>query len=225
MKNRHPVPRWLIVLAIVFVVAMAYVVHVALSDDPPQQRRRIATVELLKSPPPPELPPELEPIEEELEEEVPLEEETPEENEPLAETDDVPAGESLGLDADGTGAGDSFGLVGKKGGKSLIGGGNGLDRLAMLTRHAGYIQRVEAELYEQVMKRLDEEGWFPRGKLKVIIKLRVDPEGRITDYSIIGSSGSHKMDEAVRSTLQHCTLSTPPNNKFTTMSLKISARS
>ncbi|HAZ42809.1 MAG TPA: TonB-dependent receptor, partial [Methylococcaceae bacterium] len=39
------------------------------------------------------------------------------------QAEEPPPGENLGVDADGAAGGDSFGLVGKKGGSGFLGGG------------------------------------------------------------------------------------------------------
>ncbi len=78
-----------------------------------------------------------------------------------------------------------------------------MGRLSLLTKFAGYTHIVETEIYKKVMKRLDEEGGIPRGKLQVVVRLNVNSNGAIVDYRIIGSSGNNKMDEAVKQALNN----------------------
>ena len=63
--------------------------------------------------------------------------------------------------------GDSFGLGAKKGGKSILeGDGGGLGKRSLLSKFGGDTQIVETEIRKRVMKQLDEEGGFPKGKLQ-----------------------------------------------------------
>ena len=88
----------------------------------PEQKKVVQQITVIKPPPPPPEPPPPEEIEEEIEEK--LEEEVPEDPEPLPDPGaDEPAGEELGLDADASAGGDSFGLKARKGGRGLLAGG------------------------------------------------------------------------------------------------------
>jgi TonB family protein len=136
--------------------------------------------------------------------------------------DKTPAGDSLGVDAEGKAGGDSFGLVGKKGGRSLIAGGLGIGTGSLLTKFAGYTQIVTTELRKKVMKLLDEEGGIPKGKFQAVVRVSIDTDGKIIDYRIIGSSGSNKMDDAVNRSLRAFRISEPPPDGMPrTMDIKI----
>jgi TonB family protein len=62
----------------------------------------------------------------------------------------------------------------------------------------------------RVIKRLDEEGGIPKGKLQCTVRLSVDKDGQIIDYRITKSSGNTKMDRAIISVLHSCRFSEPP---------------
>lgn len=223
----------LIAVLIVFLGAAVYVIKIVLADDGQRKKSSIAIVTLLKPPPPPQIkekPPEPEQVKMQKKEDIidPLQQ-VDKDNKPAGEPDNAPAGDKLGLDAEGSAGGDAFGLVGKKGGRSLIagGGGNGggMGRLSLLTKFAGYSHIVEAEIRKKVIKRLDEYGGIPKGKLQAVARISLDSSGSVKGYKIIGSSGNHKMDEAVELSLAEIKISEPPPDGMPrTMTIKISSQ-
>jgi protein TonB len=171
-----------------------------------------------------EKPPEPEPIKEQKKEEI-IDPEPKNESPspPNADNqDNAPAGDKLGLDAEGAAGNDAFGLVGKKGGRSLLAGGNGFGTISLLNKYAGYTQIVTTVIRKKVMKYLDEEGGIPRGKLQTVVRISVDTDGAVVGYRIIGSSGNNRMDEAVLRTLGSVKISEPPPNGMPrTMDIRI----
>ena len=136
--------------------------------------------------------------------------------------DNMPAGDSLGVDGEGGAGSDGFGLVGKKGGRSILAGGPGGGKASLLSKFSGYTQIVTSEIRKKVMKRLDGEGGIPKGKLQTVVRVSVDGDGRITDHRIIGSSGNTRMDEAVIQSLHSLRISEPPPEGMPrTMTIKI----
>jgi TonB family protein len=222
-EEKKPIPWVLIAVMIALAVGGVYVVKTVLSQDEPRRKNTTATVTLLKPPPPmiKEKPPELEPVKE-----VPKQEEIidpVQSNEPKgADNDKTPAGDNLGVDAEGGAGSDSFGLVGKKGGRSILAGGSGSGKFSLLTKFASYTQIVTTELRKKVMKLLDEEGGIPKGKLQAVVRVSVDIDGKIIDYRIIGSSGNNRMDEAIIDSLRSLRISEPPPEGMPrTMNIKI----
>ncbi len=219
---------------VVLLGAAVYIVKGVLSGDSPRKKNSVTMVTLLKPPPPPQIKEKL--PEPEQVREIQKNEEvfTPEpqdvatqDSNPAGEEDNTPAGDNLGVDAEGTSGGDAFGLVAKKGGRSLLaggggsGGGGGLGRLSLLSKYAGYAQIVETEIRKRVMKRLDEEGGITRGKLQAVARVSVDSNGAVVDFRIIGSSGNHKMDEAITQALGDIKISeAPPDGMPRTMDIK-----
>lgn len=230
-KHKKKAPPWvLIAVTVAFVGGGVYIVKNVLSEDSPRKKTPVATVTLLKPPPPimiKEKPPELQPPKEtQKKEEIidPLENQaqTPQNSD---SRDNTPAGDNLGVDAEGGAGGDSFGLVGKKGGRSILSGGGGFGKISLLNKYAGYAQVVQTEVKKKVMKRLNEEGGIPKGKLQAVIRVTVDNEGAIETYRIIGSSGNNRMDDAVKEALQHLKISEPPPDGMPrTMDIKISSQ-
>jgi protein TonB len=106
------------------------------ADDTAPKKKMIQQITVVTPPPPPPPPPpkiqepekvEEQPIEEQIEEALP------------DQGEDAPAGEELGVDADGSAGSDGFGLRAKKGGRGLLGGG-------------GYFVGVKQELNEYLVK-------------------------------------------------------------------------
>ena len=152
-KTSSPVSWVLISVMVVLLGASAYVVKIVLSDDGPRKKSSVTTVTLLKPPPPvamKEKPPEPEPIKEMKKEEI-IDPGPKNEQQNADNQDNTPAGDKLGLDADGKAGGDAFGLVGKKGGRNLLAGGDGLGRLSLLNKFAWYTKIVETEVRKKVM--------------------------------------------------------------------------
>jgi TonB family protein len=220
----------LIVLVVVFLGGAAFTVTMVLSGDGPRKRDNVATVTLLKPPPVQvkEKLPEPEPVKEMKKEEMVDPAPGPQNEAQNNENDNTPAGENLGVDADGKAGGDSFGLVGKKGGRSILSGesGGGMGRLSLLSKFGWYTQIVETEIRKKVMKHMDENGGIPRGKLQAIVQVSVNSAGSIVKYKIIGSSGNHKMDEAVKQSIGDIKISEPPPEGMPrTMSIRVTSQS
>jgi TonB family protein len=196
------------VFALVLLAGGAFLIKVLIKGNDGKRQRHIQMVTLLKPPPPPKIkekPPEPEvKKKEEIKEEKPPPRETPEK----AQDDDTPAGKDLGLDADGSAGSDGFGLVGKKGGRALIGGKP--SGYSLLREYAWYTRIVQEAIRKKVKKTLDENGGIPKGKLEAIVKILLDDRGNIMKYRIIGSSGDHAMDHAVEEAVKVTRIDEPP---------------
>ena len=221
----------LIALVVVFMGGAAFIIVNVLSGEGPRRRDNVATVTLLKPPPVQvkEKLPEPEPVKEmQKKEEIVDPTQGPKDEPQNNENDNTPAGDKLGLDAEGKAGGDSFGLVGKKGGRNILSGdgGGGMGRLSLLSKFGWYTQIVETEIRKKVMKHLDENGGIPRGKLQAVVQVSVDSVGAIVKYKIIGSSGNHKMDDAVKQSIGDIKISEPPPEGMPrTMSIRVTSQS
>jgi len=186
--------------------------------------RKMTMITLVKPPPPPPPPPEEEPPPPEVEEEEELIEPEPEPQEAMDDSsDEPPAGENLGVDAEGGAGGDSFGLVGKKGGRSLIGGGLGSS--ALLRKYAWYTRLLQNQVRDEMRRLLKETGGVPDGNYKVKVRIFLDDTGRVIDFQLLGSSGNERMDQALLETLPDIELSEPPPPDMPlTMDVRISAK-
>lgn len=213
---------WVIsaIVAVVFMLFALWIVKMLLSDDTARKQRRLQTVTLVKPPPPPKIkekPPEPEIKKEEIVEPEP-EEMPPEESDAAAEDDTPPMDDLLGLDADGSGAGDGFGLKAKKGGRSLIGGDAS-------RRFAWYTSLVQKAITERVRAVMDENGGIPEGDLKAYVRIEMDTNGRIIRFELIRKSGDKRMDEAVRIALASADIDEmPPMDMPKILKFRISSK-
>jgi len=239
-ETKPPLPWVLIAVILMLATAGAYLVKNILSDDSPMEKSHIAVVTLVKPPlhqPVKPLPPD--PVKEkpagrervlkveessgqvmEVEGQAPrnagIQDKMPAEDTrdgAGGDSSDMPVGDTLGVDVEGGAGGDSFGLVGRKGGRSILaraGGSKVAGKIPLQNQFGGYIKIVTAEIKEKVIKRLDEDGGIPQGKLQCIVRVRVDKDGKIIDYRMTSSSGSTRMDRAVINALRSCQISEPP---------------
>jgi protein TonB len=213
--KKAPYQNWLVpgVIGVFFLVVIGFIVKVVLTDVSPRKKEQIQTVTLLKpppdvkeKPPEPEIPKEV--PKQEVIQDIPQQQDTPQNDQ---SQDDTPAGSDLGVDAAGGSGSDSFGLVGKKGGRAItLGGGGGMSRLSLLSKYSWYTQKIQEEIKKQVKKRMEQDGGLPKGKFQTIVKIILDNRGAIVKYHIVGASGNSKVDEALQATLGEIKISEPP---------------
>ena len=205
-----------------------FLIHKTLkSGSATPKKNAIQTVTLLKPPPLPELkekPPE---PEVKNEEKKPDFGDVSENQQEVADNnqDDTPAGDNLGLDAEGGAGSDGFGLVGKKGGRSLIGGSGGNGRAALLRKYAWYYQLVEGEIREKVNRILTKNGGLPSGNPKAVVEIFLGDGGEVVRWSLANASGDKKMDEALATVIKGMKVSeAPPNEMPKGMKLMVSCK-
>lgn len=211
-KKKKPDKNALLVngiIVLVFLAGIGFVAHLLLSDSGPRKKEKIQIVKLLK-PPPEQKPPEPEAPKEvpkqETVKDIPQPQDTPQNKQPQ---DNAPAGKDLGVDAEGGAGSDGFGLVGRKGGRGIIGGG-GVSGMSLLARYGWYTKKVEKELWSRVKQILDKDGGIPKGKHQATVHLQLNGRGDIVRFRIVGSSGNEAIDKAVKSALPSLKLSEPP---------------
>jgi hypothetical protein len=182
-------------VALVVIVAGGMVYFIASMEDAPKSKKMVQQISLIQPPPPPP-PPKIEkPPEPEIEEEVKVDEpETPEEL-PDMPSDEPPPGDMLGLDADGGAGGDAFGLIGKKGGRSLLGGGGGSE----FAWYTGKLQsHVENTLYD--LTEREEFREIRQGRYSIRIKVWIDDDLNLRG-KLVGSTGDPERDKKLRQAL------------------------
>jgi TonB family protein len=139
-----------------------------------------------------------------------------------------PPGDLLGLDTEGGTGSDAFGLAARKGGRALVGSGNGgggLSRAALLQKFAWYTGIVRTELEERVRRYLEEHGGIPKGELQTVVKIQLDEQGKVNAFQIEGSSGNQEMDRAVAQILETAAVNEPPPSDMPkVIKLKISSQ-
>lgn len=161
------------------------------SDDPPP-KRSLQQITLIKPPPPPPPPPEQKPPEPVVKEEVKLPDPAPE---PMEKADEPPPGPDLGVDAEGTGDGDGFGLVGKKGGADLIGGARG-------NPWAWYDAIVNEAVNSAFQDALSREQALKDKTYRVVVKVWIDTGGKVARVALVDKTGNPRVDELLEDVLQ-----------------------
>jgi protein TonB len=192
--RRHG-PVAVIVLAVVAVMAVvAGMVIMAMNEPESQNRRVVQQVTIIRPPPPPpEAPPPPPP---EMEEEVEVPEPEPVED----DSAQPPAGELLGLDAEGVAGADAFGLAARKGGRDLLAGQE--DRA-----FDWYKSAVGAELID----RLSENQDIRRKRYSVALRLWLSSDGHIERLHMDGTTGDKALDRRLVAALEDLgRISEPP---------------
>jgi protein TonB len=192
---------------------LAFINHM-LNADTPIGKKTVQQITLLQPPPPPPPPPKDEeppPEPEVVEEETP----DPEPQEADASADDVPPGADLGLDADGGAGGDAFGLVGRKGGRDLIGGASG--RLA-------WFDRV---LVRDIQDQLSEKDCVRKRAYSAVLKIWFRQDGVVERVVQTGSSGNKEIDACLREAAKdiRAISERPPEEAVSPVSVKVTSRS
>lgn len=184
---RGYLPVVAIALAVIaLVIGAGWLVFSGMDDSAKPAKKLIQQVQIIRPPPPPPAPPPppLEP------EEVDVPE--PEEPEPEpAEADQPPAGDQLGLDAEGVAGADGFGLLGRKGGRDLLGAGSS-------DQYTWYGQILKSDLID----RLAEIRDIRRDRYSVVVRLWLAPDGRIQKFKVVNSTGDAELDRDLVAALE-----------------------
>jgi len=165
--------------------AAVYYIKQFISSPPPVPKKVVQTVQLIRPPPPPpqiEKPPEPPKVEEEK---IP----EPEQPAPDTPSNDPPAGDRLGLDTEGGAGSDAFGLVGNKGGRSLLASGG--DRFAW----------YGSALKDDLLSYLSEHPDIRQRAYSVNVRLWLDGKGGVTRVALSSSTGDHDLDRELQSLL------------------------
>jgi len=206
-------------VVLVLATVAFFVVHILSSEDSSKRRRAVQSVTLVKPPPPPEKikekPPEPEVKKEEIVEKKPDKpQEQPEEK------DEPPPGDRLGLDTEGGAGADEFGLVAKKGGAALIGGGGNLMR-----QYAWYTAKIQEELRKKIYEHMEQNGGVPSGSCRASVQIRLDDQGRIIGHRIEEACGIRPVDEALEKVLSTARISEPPPEEMPrSIKIRVSTR-
>jgi protein TonB len=170
-----------VVLAIA--VGLGFLLKGLLGEGDAKRKNVVHQITLLKPPPPPPPPPKPpEKPPEVKKEEVKIEQPKPTE---APKPDSAPEAKQLGVDAEGTGAGDSFGLIGNKGGRDLLGGGS---------KHAWYGGIIQAHLQEQLARNKKLRAQ----EFRVVVHVWLRSDGSVQRAEIVGSSGKADTDDLIR---------------------------
>jgi len=199
-------PVFGVAVVAMFTAAAVYAIKSFLADATLAQKK-IVQVTLIQPPPP---PPKVEQPPPEMKEEVKVEEPQQTPDEPQA-VDDAPPGDQLGLDADGAGSGDAFGLIGKKGGRGFLEGG----------LSAWYKGVVQQELKDLLYDRIEQ---LKAARYSVRLRLHLDPDGSFRLIALEGSTGDPQIDAALKRVLAQGRLrEKPPENLAGLMRVQINS--
>jgi hypothetical protein len=152
--------------------------HIALINQPPPP-----------PPKPPEKPPEPQP---KVRDEVKLDEPKalPKPDEPKSPDEKPASDKPLGVDAEGTAGSDGFGLAGNKGGRDLLTTGSG----GSGAYYSGLLQR-------QFFEALTRNRKVLRDEFRVVVKIWLADDGRVTKADIVTGSGNAQVDDLIQVTL------------------------
>lgn len=214
-------------VAVLVVLGGAWGVRTHLFDNGAHPRSRVQRVTLFEPtrPPPPkpvEKPPEVELQKKDVEVQT----------QPEATPDNRQPDNQLGVDADGEGAGDGFGLLGKRGGQDITTLGKartgessvGVDRRVTPAQRFGYrtygglvAQRLQGELAGRAVLRT-------RDYVSVAM-LWIDARGYISRVELQPGSGHAEVDSALRQAFAEMPqLPEPPAGLPQPLSYRISSR-
>jgi protein TonB len=156
-------------------------------------KRSVQEIALVKPPPPPPPPPPKveQPKLDQPKMDVPDKMDSPKDA-PPDKADAPPPGADLGVDANGTGGGDSFGLVGKKGAAGLIGGGGG-------NRFAWYGGLLKDRVQEALQK---DKKVREAGDIRIQVNVWISQSGNVTRVDLVSGSGSDEVDNAIKAALK-----------------------
>jgi len=196
-----------IVGALILLIVIGFIVYFIsnIKQEPVKKERKIQAISLSKPPPPPPPPPKVEKAPEPEPEEI---EKTPEpepEPEELPDVaDEAPPGD-LGLDAEGAAGGDGFGLVGRKGGKGLLGGGGGGSPFAAYHR----------QIANEIQNLLSEDDDIMYKEFTATVKAWLDADGSIKQIELVKSTSDPEINKAINRDLRKIKkISEPPPPGF-----------
>jgi len=216
--------RWLrnlpLLIGIVFALIIAIGIYFlqGMFEKPAQVKKQVQQITMIQPPPPPP-PPEQKPPEPEPEPEKLTEPEPEKEPEPAPEQSEEPAGEELGVDAEGGAGSDGFGLIGKKGGRGLLGGSGG----SAILWYGGQVKRG---LEEELQKSLADS---PASKASYSVQLQVwvNADGSVSRAELVNSSGKPEVDKAIRVSLAGIRFTLPkppPENMPQPLKVRVTSR-
>jgi len=221
MTNRKKWLRYLpVTLGVISALVIGFTIYWLMGkfEKPAQTKKMVQQVTIIQPPPPPPPPPpEQKPPEPEVKEEIP-QPEPEKEPESAPEESEQPPGEELGVDADGAAGSDGFGLVGKKGGRSLLGGTGG----SKIIWYGGQgKQKLEEELYSLLPDTARNSSYVFN------LNVWIGNDGRVSRAELASASGKAEVDDAVKKLLPNLRFSItqpPPENMPQPLKIRVTSR-
>jgi protein TonB len=176
-----PIAGGTLIVLLVLVGAIWFVREMMAHPSAKSQRQVAQQIHIIRPPPPPPDEPPPPPPPEKTE---PLEQKEPEQA-----PEEAPPSEQLGVDADASAGGDSFGLAARKGGRDLVGTGTGA--FVWYTSH----------LKDLVLNALTNDEHIRKGAYQVLVRMWIAPDGRVDRIRLASSSGNRDLDSAIESAL------------------------
>lgn len=200
-----------VVLILVISGVVLFTVRGWIMDKPDTRSKKVIQQITILQPPPPKLekpppPPEMERTEMDLAEpDQVMDDDMPD------VADDQALGD-LGLDAEGVGGSDGFGLVGRKGGRGLMDGGP-------FGFYAGLLK-------EELHKSLYEHEEIRKETYSITVKVWINKRGKVTKVKMLDATGNKKIDKAIMLALNSAgSLSeAPPEQMPQPVMLRITSR-
>lgn len=168
------------------VLGLVWLIRGFLSSKGQTPQRVVQEVTLIRPPPPPPPPetPPPPPPPEKIQQTI-----QQKQLDPTPDKSEAPPPQQLGLDASGSAGSDSFGLVARSGGASLVGTGG-----AAFAWYTG-------KLKDAVSERLSADPKLHSKKFQISVRLWIGNDGRITQMRLAGSSGSRDIDGEIATAL------------------------
>ena len=195
----------------------AWGIKLLISDTGKGPKSRTQVIAVLRQQPPPPPPPKLAEKPPEIKkEEVNLP--TPE---PKA-ADEPPPAQNLGVDAVGNGAGDSFGLEGRKGGRDITTIGEVGNGAGSRAKFAFFTNMVQAHLQEE----LSRNQKLRSADYKAMIRIWFGANGKVDRAELMGSTGNTDIDRTLTTALAEISplSSTPPSDLPQPMKVRLTSR-
>lgn len=210
----------LVIGGIVVLALLAWGVTILIAGGSKSTKPRAQVIAVLRQQPPPPPPkPEEKPPEIKKEEvKIPEPEPTPE---PKA-ADEPPPAQNLGVDADGSGAGDSFGLEGRKGGRDITTIGETGNGTGGRAKFAFFTNMVQAHLQEE----LSRNKKLRSADYKAIVRIWFTASGKVDRAELVGSTGNPEVDSTLTTALAEISplSSAPPSDMPQPMKLRLTSR-
>jgi len=161
----------------------------------PSKHKTVTQISLVAPPPPPPKPEEPPPEPPKMKEEVNLDQAKPVDA-PKASAEQPAAG-PLGIDAQGSGPGDSFGLVGRPGGRDITVGEIGGNRLGFTAFGSSTARHIAQELARD--PKLKATAY------QIEVRVWLSKDGHFEREEIVRGTGDRELDALIRAGLSQLT--------------------